>query len=185
MVRATRFLCILVPALLVAETAQSAVTVMGNTVAKSCYDYAKKGRDDLFALSTCDQALKEASILGRDYAATFVNRGIIRMRRKDFDGAMSDYARAKLIQPKLGDIFANEAVVYLFTSRPKDALTALNTALEYGSTEPHSVYYNRGVAYRFLGDAPKAYYDFKKALELKPDWDMPTKQLADFTVTSN
>ena len=33
-----------------------------------------------------------------------------------------------------------------------------------------------------LDDLKAAYFDYKKAVELKPDWDMPQKELARFTV---
>ena len=50
-------------------------------------------------------------------------------------------------------------------------------------TEPEKAYYNRGVAEERLGDVRSAYFDYRTASQLKPDWSLPKIELARFTVT--
>ena len=47
----------------------------------------------------------------------------------------------------------------------------------------HIGYYNRAVAEQILGRFKEAYYDYKKALEIEPNFRLAGERLKDFTVT--
>jgi tetratricopeptide (TPR) repeat protein len=48
---------------------------------------------------------------------------------------------------------------------------------------PHIGYYDRAVAEQMLGRYKEAYYDYKKVLELEPNFTMASERLKDFVVT--
>ena len=43
-------------------------------------------------------------------------------------------------------------------------------------------FYNRGLTHEKLGDLQSAYEDFRKALDLKPDFTLAAQQMDRFTV---
>jgi len=64
------------------------------------------------------------------------------------------------------------------------AVSSLKKALELETQDPHAAHYNLGLAYDLTGQVTEAYYAFKKAEELRPDWDLPKKQLERYSVVS-
>ena len=64
-----------------ASWAQAAVTVLGNGVAHSCYQFAEYGGNPTDGMNTCTFALEQTTLSVRDRAATYVNRGILRARK--------------------------------------------------------------------------------------------------------
>ena len=74
---------------------------------------------------------------------------------------------------------------YIFTEAYDKALQSLDQAIVYGSNDLHAAYYNRALAKEKLDDVEGAYYDFRRALELKPDWELAEWQLSRFEVSTN
>ena len=54
--------------------------------------------------------------------------------------------------------------------------------IELGVDEPQKAYFNRALAYEGLDNLKAAYFDFRKAQELAPEWDQPGKELSRYTV---
>ncbi|HEX9931383.1 MAG TPA: hypothetical protein VGB08_00910, partial [Allosphingosinicella sp.] len=82
-------------ALLIAAPAGAAVTVIGGTAARLCYEAA----DSPFSptaetLAACDRALAAEPLAPRDVVATPVNRGILRVRGGDLAGGQADFDAA-------------------------------------------------------------------------------------------
>lgn len=42
---------------------------------------------------------------------------------------------------------------------------------------PYMAFYNRGVLYEGIGDMENARNDYMRAIEIKPNWDVPKKRL--------
>ena len=63
-----------------------------------------------------------------------------------------------------------------------EALIDINKAITLGIDEPAKAYYNRALAYEGLDNLKAAYFDYRKALEINPDWEPPKKELARFSV---
>src|SRR5687768_3730631 len=81
--------------LLAATPAFGAVSVMGNSAARSCYLAAEvRGIPTADAFRFCDEALNQEGLTDEESAATFVNRGILKARLGRFDEAVSDYDAA-------------------------------------------------------------------------------------------
>jgi tetratricopeptide (TPR) repeat protein len=163
--------------------AWSAVTIMGESKAAECSRAALWGRADEKSLATCDLALQEEPMDQLRRAATFINRGIIHMRRKAWDQAHADFNDALERKPGLGEGWVNRGALMIGTKRFAEGLADTNKGLELGIEEPEKAYYNRAIAHEGLGDTTAAYYDYSQALALSPEWELPKKELTRFTVT--
>ncbi|HEX7884809.1 MAG TPA: tetratricopeptide repeat protein [Phenylobacterium sp.] len=168
--------------LVFAGASQSAVTVLGGGLAKQCSEAALGGESDPRFIELCTVALETEALGLRDRAGTFVNRGVLKLRRKDFDAAKIDFNQAIKAQPDMGEAYLNRGAAWVGQRRYADGLADINKALELGVDEAEKAYYNRALAYEGLQDLKAAYLDYQKAVELKPDWDQPKKELARFTL---
>jgi tetratricopeptide (TPR) repeat protein len=161
---------------------QAAVTVLGGGMAKQCSQAALGGESDARYEALCSQALDSEILSLRDRAGTYVNRGILKLRRKDFKGSQFDFNRAIETKPDLGEAYVNRGAAAVGARRYSEGLADLNKALTLGVEEPEKAYYNRALAYEGLDNMKAAYFDYQKAVELKPEWDQPKQELARFTV---
>lgn len=173
-------------ALLVSPAAFAQVTVIGGGIAADCYEAAKyETVSPKEGEQICTRAIESEAMNLSNRAATFTNRGVLRMRAGKYEASLSDYDTAKKLKPDVGETYLNEGAAYIFTGDFNSALRSLNTAIELESADIHAAYYNRAIAREKLGDVEGAYRDFKQALELKPDWDLAKWQLSRFTVSTN
>jgi len=173
-----------IAALLIPIEARAATTVLGNGLAEVCSNYAKAGDDREEALHVCTVALETEAMRRRDRAGTYVNRGVIRMRRQDYAAARRDFELAVRLQPDLGEAYVNRGGALVGEKRYMEALLEIDKGLALGPEEPEKAYYNRGLANEGLADLKAAYFDYKRAMELKPDWEIPRRELSRFTVRS-
>jgi tetratricopeptide (TPR) repeat protein len=168
--------------LALAAPAQAAMLVLGGGEAQDCYKAAKAGASDAVSLGSCDRALADEPLSPHDRAATFVNRGVIHVGRREFDAAIADFNQSIKILPRNGEAFVDRGAAELGQKRYREALADLDKGLEMGAPEPEKAWYDKGVAHEALGDLKAAYLDYQKASELSPNWDLPKKELARFTV---
>ncbi|MBL4595276.1 MAG: tetratricopeptide repeat protein [Robiginitomaculum sp.] len=159
--------------------------IIGDNLGVSCFNEAKLGRSDKDALATCNSAIQNGVLSRTDIAATYVNRGIVRSNRGDFDGAVADYTKALRLDPTLGAAFANRGNVYIRMNEYTKALHELNQALLLDLEQPAHVFYNRAIVHEHFGEKTKAYHDYKKATELHPTWQPPKTELMRFIVKTN
>lgn len=169
---------------LVAETASAQVFVIGNGLGGECY---QKTKNDYISFrdadQTCTRALREQVMTRSNRAATYVNRGVLRMRAGKYDAALADYAEATDLNPELGAAFLNEGAAHIYRQDFAAALAPLDRAIELESADLFAAYYNRAIAKENTGDVSGAFHDFETALELKPGWDLAERQLTRFTVS--
>lgn len=170
-------------ALTLAGPAQAATTVLGNGLAGICSQFAKAGEDRAEALEVCTLALETEAMNRRDRAGTYVNRGVIKMRRQAYADARRDFDIAVRLKPDMGEAFVNRGGALVGEKRYAEALRDIDKGLSLGPEEPEKAYYNRGLANEGLADVKAAYFDYLKATELKPDWDPPRRELTRFSVT--
>ena len=167
---------------LTAGMAKASVTVIGGGLAEACAKGTLRGVSTRQLEQQCTQALEEELLSPRDKAGTFVNRGIIKMRRGEMAAALSDFDLAIHYKPQLGEIYVNRGAALVGEHRYADGLADLNKGLKLGVEEPAKAYYNRALAYEGLDDVKSAYFDYQKAVELSPEWDAPKQQLVRFHV---
>jgi tetratricopeptide (TPR) repeat protein len=167
---------------LAAGAANASVSVMGGGLAEACARATKAGVSAPRAEALCSQALAEEMLSPRDKAGTFVNRGIMKMRRGEMAPALIDFNQAARYEPKLGEIYVNRGAALIGQHRYADGLTDLNKGISLGVEEPAKAYFNRALAYEGLDDVKSAYFDYQKAVELSPAWEAPKQELARFHV---
>jgi len=165
-----------------AGTAGASTLVIGGGAAKDCAQAAINGRQDSASVTTCTLALQTETLNFRDRARTYVNRGVLQMRQRNFEDAVEDFDAASRIDPDLGEAYVNRGAAYVGTSRYGEGLSQIDQGLALGVNDPEKAYYNRAVANESLGDVTAAYRDFTKAAELDPEWDAPKTELTRFTV---
>lgn len=169
-------------ALTAATGAGAAVTVIGNGVAHSCYQFAEFGGNATDGISTCNFALEHTPLSIKDRAATFINRGILRARDNDSEGALADYDQGIMLNPNLGEGYVDRGAAMIVLRRYDDALADLDKGISLGANRIQIAYYDRAVVDEALGNIRAAYEDYKKAAEIQPDFTLATEQLARFRV---
>jgi tetratricopeptide (TPR) repeat protein len=165
-----------------AAFAQASVTTIGPGPAQACFEAARAGASGLSALRSCDEALDGFGLSDADRAATFTNRGVLHLQRREATEAMRDFDASLAIDPSRGETHVNRGAALILIGRAGDALAAINRGIELGTDDPHEAYFNRAIAYEELGDLGAAYRDYTRAAELAPEWALPQVELARFTV---
>lgn len=169
-----------------APAASAQVTVIGGGIARDCYEAVKFGFGrPADAEDLCTRAIELEALNLENKAATYTNRGVLRMRMGNYDAALADYAIAKRIRPETGATWLNEGAAFIFKKDFNSALVSLEKAIELNSEDLYAAYYNRAIARENTGDVEGAYFDFVKSKELNPDFEKTDAQLARFTVTTN
>lgn len=170
--------------LIAAGSAHGAVTVIGGGLAQACSKAALSGEDDVKYQEVCTLALDTEVMSPRDRAGTFVNRGVLKLRRTSYSEAARDFDQAVRIQPDMGEAYVNRGAASIGQKRYADSLPDINRALELGVTEPAKAYYNRALAYEGMDDAKSAYFDYQKAVAIDPEWTAPRNELTRFSVST-
>jgi tetratricopeptide (TPR) repeat protein len=166
----------------VISSANSAVTVIGNGLGANCFQAAEFGADAKAGIETCTAALDQTALTISDRAATYINRGILRARTGDTTGALADYNQGLGVDGKLGEGYVDRGAVYIVLERYGDALKDIDQGLAIGANKPHIAYYDRAIVDEAMGNIRGAYLDYKKALELQPDFALASEQLTRFKV---
>jgi tetratricopeptide (TPR) repeat protein len=167
-----------------AVPAGAAVTVLGSSSARLCFEAADAGiapsRD---SLGRCDQALAEENLSDYDMVATYVNRGILKLRMGNNDLAIADFDLALARDPDQAEAYLNKGVAVL--RQPEGwahAVPLFDAALAKKTRRPALAYYGRGVANELGGHVKEAYFDYREANRIEPKWHDPQVELARFTV---
>ena len=171
-------------ALLVATPALGAVSVIGNSAARSCYLAAEtRGAPTMEVLRFCNDALRREALTDDELVATYVNRGILKARLGDLDEAIADYDAALSRDPDEPEAYLNKGFALLHLSDSgREAKPLFDTALAKKTRRPELAYYGRGVAHELAGEVRAAYYDYRQASQIDPKWRQPKMELARFRV---
>ena len=161
--------------------AQTVITV-GAGKAHDCFVHAKTGNQLREGLAICNAALEQDLLARKDRAGTYDNRGVILDMLGRTDEAQADFNMAISLDPTLGDPYVNLGAILIKKGRHEEALVQINKGIELGVAYAHIGYYDRAVALQMLGRYKEAYYDYKKVLELEPNFKMASERLKDFTV---
>ena len=168
-------------ALASAATAQTVVT-RGVGLSHDCFIFAKLGKDPRAGVETCNLAIIQEALNTKDRAATYDNRGILLDMMGRTDPAAEDFNRAIALDPTLGDPYVNLGSMLIKKRQYAESLEKINKGLDLGVSFPHIGYYDRAVAEEMMGRYKEAYFDYKKVLEIEPDYTEATERLKDFTV---
>lgn len=171
-------------ALLVATPAVGAVSVIGNSAARSCYLAAEsRSAPSLDVLRFCDDALHRGGLNDEEQVATFVNRGILKARLGKIDSAITDYDAALGRDPDEAEAYLNKGFALLHLSDSGDRAKPLfDSALAKKTRRPELAYFGRAIAHEMSGQVRAAYMDYRQASRINPKWRQPRMELARFRV---
>jgi len=180
----THLVLLSVAACIAAAPAAAAVTVIGNSSARNCYEAAELDLPpQRFAIEQCDRALNEESLVMEDVVATHVNRGILRARSGNIPAAIEDFDNAMALDPNEAEAYLNKALVLTMkASQARQAVPLFTMALEKKTRRPELAYFGRAAANEDLGDVRSAYADYTSAAAAAPKWPAPQAELARFNV---
>ena len=165
-----------------AGAAVAGVQVIGSSDAHRCMDAAFAGSSSAYAINVCTTALSEAALTPKNRAGTLVNRGVLRMNRRDYVAALADFEAALAVTPQSGEALFNRGSVRIAQGRFAEGVADIDQSLALGLNQPEKAFYNRAIAREELADTRGAYRDYLEAARLKPDWKLPRMELARFTV---
>jgi len=163
------------------SSANAAVTVLGPGPAQECFQFAENGGDLHEGLVRCTFAL-ETSLSVADRAATFVNRGVLHLGLHENEEAFKDIDAGIAMEPTLGDGYVDRGAALMSLGRYDEALKDLNKGIDLGSHRPQNAYYDRAIIDEHDGDLKAAYHDYKKALEIQPNFTLAAEELKRFRV---
>ena len=173
---AALFVTVSVPAL-------GAVTVLGSSSARMCFEAADSPMmPNMRDMRYCDEALSQEALSEHDTVATYVNRGILKLRRNLVDAAIADFDEAIRRDPRQPEAYLNKGAALIRLNDANTALGLFTSALEYHTRRPEIAHFGRAIAYETLGNVREAYNDYKAASELDPHWQDPQTELRRFRV---
>lgn len=174
---AALFLSLALPA-----SAQTIVSA-GSTMAHQCFLFAKSGVKPRDGVEICNASLRNDPLNARDKAATYGNRGVLLSAMNEVDEAEADFKAAIRWDATLGDPYVNLGSMLIRKRQYPEAIEQINKGLELGMSFPQIGYYDRALAYDYLGRYKEAYADYKKTLEYDPGFKLASERLKDFIVT--
>jgi tetratricopeptide (TPR) repeat protein len=161
--------------LLCASTASAQISIIGNSNARECYDEARADRANT---EPCDDALASHTLVGRNLAATYVNRAVVRTNAGSFDRALRDLERAESLRPDFGEIYASRGNVYFYQSSFEAALAEHDRGIAVGMKKLFAAHYNRGLALEQLGRIEEAKEAYRQSIALVPEFDLAKARLS-------
>jgi tetratricopeptide (TPR) repeat protein len=167
-----------------AATAQEAKVVLGPSLFDQCANAAaeaqRTGNADRIALDTCSDAIQRAWATHSEQALAYLDRGTLYRVRGENQLAVADFTSAIKDDPALAAAYNDRGATYSAMHRSAEAVRDYTQALALHADNAAQVMFNRALAYEDQGDMKQAYIDYKAASEMKPDWDLPARQLVRF-----
>lgn len=160
---------------------QSMSVIGGGSYARNCYmastlaiQLSSASKEDI---QECNQAILHGRLTRKDLLATYVNRGILYGAMEDYQKALKDYRTAIDLEPETGEVFVNLGNLYLLSKKYDVAIRQYTTAIELTLTKNHIAHFNRAMAYENNKEFHNAEADYRKAIELSPEWVLPQLRL--------
>ena len=165
------------------ELVAQSVTIMGTGAeARRCVIAAEIAAKMSIAsrsdLEDCNFSIKNGRLTRKDLAATFSNRGIIKATLERYQEAFEDYAAAIELMPELPEPYVGRGNIYFLANKLDRAIEDYTKAMGLELGKMHIALLNRGMAYEAQGYLGKAENDYRKAIELAPEWPLVQQKLA-------
>jgi tetratricopeptide (TPR) repeat protein len=127
--------------------------------------------DELKRYDEAEAAYRKAIELNPDEATAYSNLGNLLSDEnlKRYDEAEAAYRKAIELNPPLDFAHVNLGQLYFDLGKPQEAINILTEAIKL-SLESARCYRQRGIIYQTIGDLETALDDYKKAIELQPDY---------------
>lgn len=160
--------------LLCASTAFAQISVFGSSYARGCFLEASS---DGANTDSCDKSLRGEMLIGRDLAATYVNRAVVRTNARRLAAALRDLKHAESLRPDLGEIYASRGNVFFYQNNFEEAIAEHNRGIEAGMKKLHAAHYNRGLALENLGRFEEAKEAYRQSIALAPEFELAKTRL--------
>ena len=161
--------------------AQSMSVIGGGSYARNCFMSATLAIQLNSAtkenVQECDQAILHGRLTRKDLLATYVNRGILYGAMENYQKALKDYRTAVELEPDTGEVYVNLGNLYLLSQKYDVAIQQYTTAIELTLTKNHIAHFNRAMAYENNKEFDNAEADYRRAIELSPEWVLPQLRL--------
>ena len=161
--------------------AQSMSVIGGGSYARNCYMASTLAIQLNSAsdadIQECDQAILHGRLTRKDLLATYVNRGILYGAMEDYQKALKDYRTAIDLEPDTGEVYVNLGNLYLLSQKYDVAIEQYTTAIELTLAKNHIAHFNRAMAYENNKEFANAEADYRRAIELSPEWVLPQLRL--------
>jgi tetratricopeptide (TPR) repeat protein len=126
------------------------------------------------AIEYFSEAIKRGTKTGE----TYMNRGVAYFNINQPAKALPDFEKALTMKnEKLTQTRGYLATAYLVTGNTQKALGLFNQVIDHESSQDPIHFYNRGLAKQTLGDKNGAITDFKKTLQLQPNYEAAKNSL--------
>ena len=169
--------------LFLSTPAHALVAVVGPVLRMTATSVAKAGIDPGAAVATCTRRWRKRRSMPAPAPAPMSIAAVIKVALGRIDDAMADYNRGLSMKPELGDGYVDRGAALIALKRYDEAMDDINKGIGLGQTYEQIGYYNRGVAEFYMGKTSESYHDFKKALEIAPEFALAREQLKNFIVT--
>ena len=160
---------------------QSMTVIGGGSYARNCYMASTLAIQLNSAsdaeIEECNQAILHGRLTRKDLLATYVNRGILYGAMEDYQKALKDYRTAIDLEPETGEVYVNLGNLYLLSKKYDVAIQQYTTAIELTLTKNHIAHFNRAMAYENNKEFDNAEADYRRAIELSPEWVLPQLRL--------
>jgi tetratricopeptide (TPR) repeat protein len=177
-----------------AVQAQTEVTFFDGGYAEMCSAAAKSvGQPGAFQvtgsrlgvppLDICNLAIKDNEIGPSIQAGNYNNRGVLYFAQGLLEEALKDFDEAIRLEEGLALAHVNRGYTLVALERWSDSIAAFDRGIALGVEDLDKAHFNRGISHEETGNTRQAYYDYKRASELNPEWEQPKAELARFTVT--
>jgi tetratricopeptide (TPR) repeat protein len=160
--------------LLCAGPALAQIGIFGKPYAHACFMEARTDGSDA---DPCDKALQVEMLGGRDRAATYVNRAVVRTNSGLLSIALRDLRRAESLRPDFGEIYASRGNILFYQNSFEEALAEHNRGIRVGMKKLHAAHYNRGLALEQLGRVEEAKEAYRQSIALAPGFDLAKARL--------
>ena len=161
----------------------ASTTSIGNSAARDCWQAAEARDYDRNAIYHCNVALDQEGLDAPNRAATLVNRGVLYMRNRNYSVAERDFQRAMSTDDGNPEAYLNMAISRLRQNENDTSVMPwIEKAIALNTKDQALAYYSRAILHERNGNIRQAYYDYKKAHELAPDWDEPAEDLQRYKV---
>jgi tetratricopeptide (TPR) repeat protein len=114
---------------------------------------------------------------GRDRAATYVNRAVVRTNAGHLTAALRDLKRAESLRPDLGEIYASRGNVFFYQNSFEEALAEHDRGIATGMKKLYAAHYNRGLALEQLGRIEEAKDAYRQSIALAPEFGLAKTRL--------
>jgi tetratricopeptide (TPR) repeat protein len=157
--------------------------VLGPGPERTCFEAAEAGKASSDGIAECTIALSESSLSPRDRAATYSNRSVLLLAREKATLALKDTNAALAIMPSMTAAAVNKSAALILLGKYQDAIATVDAAVPLANgVELKRALFNRAMAYEATGDLKSAYRDLKRAVDLDPQFEAATTELARFQV---